>query len=146
MKKLILFCLLITVVYRLQAQNTISIIHHPTDMGFGLRYDKQIKNYGFYISASRGVYKLSDKLKSNHLKLVAGVVKYFPDAYYTDVNSLYSIGISYNRYGNSMNLPDKVFRPLSIDLGVGVRIKKITTGFCFDFLKGEGSVNFGINF
>ena len=121
-------------------KNTIYIIHQPTDMGTGLRYDRQISDYGFYLSASKGTYRFYD-ISCKHTKLVGGVVGFIPDDL---VTKLFSAGISYNIYGDL--IPERVSFPLSIDLGVGCRIYRFNCGFCMDFIKWEGAMNFGYSF
>jgi len=144
MKKLILLFLLIS--GSLQAQNTISVVHYPTDMGIGLRYDRQIHNSGLYIAMSKGNYRISETERiNNHIKSAIGYVKYLKNE--DGTSSYISAGVSYHYYSNRItNMPDVVYCPLSFDLGTGVKFKHTTIGFCFDFLKWEGGVNFGINF
>lgn len=147
MKKLILISLLIIMFGNLQAQNTLSVFYHPTDKGIGLRYDRQIQNSGLYIAMSQGNYLISESERiNNHIKIVAGYVKYLDSKYY-DSPFYISGGISYHHYSNRIiDLPDKVYYPLSIDLGCGVKFEHTMVGFIFDFVKQEGGVNFGINF
>lgn len=146
MKKLILFCLLILIYGSLKAQNTISVVHYPTDMGIGLRYDRQIQNSGIYIAMSKGNYRISESERiNNHIKTVIGALRYF-ETQYDDITYI-SAGMSYHYYNNRLiNQPQKVYHPLSLDLGCGVKFEHTMIGFCFDFLKWEGGVNAGINF
>jgi hypothetical protein len=146
MKKLIFIFLLIS--GSLQAQNTISVVYHPTDMGLGLRYDRQIQSSGLYIAMSKGNYRISESEKiNNHIKAVVGYVKYMESQYDDFTKVYFSGGVSYHHYGErTIDLPDKVYYPVSIDLGCGVKFKRTMIGFCFDFIKWEGGVNFGINF
>lgn len=148
MKKLILICLSIAMIGSLQAQNTISVVYHPTDMGFGIRYDRQIKNSGLYVAMSKGSYRISETERiNNHIKTVAGYVKYIKSEYNDFTDTYFSSGVSYHYYSNRLiEQPQKVYYPLSVDLGCGVKFKHTMIGFCFDFLKWEGGVNFGINF
>lgn len=133
---------------RLQAQSTISIVHYPTDMGLGIRYDRQIQMSGFYVAMSKGEYRISEtKRIDNHIKTVIGYVKYLESQYNDFTDTYFSAGMAYHYYSNRLiEQPQKVYYPLSVDLGCGVKFKKVMMGLCFDFLKWEGGVNFGINF
>lgn len=147
-KKLILICLLTAILGSLQAQNTISVIYHSTDMGLGLRYDRQIQKSGIYIALSKGNYIVGETERINsHIKAVAGYIKYMESKYNNSTHVYFSGGLSYHYYSNQVTWhPKIVYWPLSIDLGTGVKFKRVMTGFIFDFLKREGGVNFGINF
>lgn len=142
MKKLLFLIFLFSLFFSLALaqKNTIYVIHQPTDMGIGLRYDRQISDYGFYLSASKGIYKFDD-INCKHIKLVGGIVGFIPD---WPVTKLFFAGISYNFYGDL--IPDRVSFPLSIDLGAGCRINRFNYGFCMDFIKWEGVMNFGYSF
>lgn len=146
MKKLILLFLLIT--GSLQAQNTVSILYHPTDMGIGLRYDRQIKNSGLYVAMSKGNYRVSKtEIINNHIKAGSGYLKYLKSEYNEFTDTYFSAGVSYHYYSNRLiEQSQKGYYPLSVDLGCGVKFKHTMIGLCFDFLKWEGGVNFGINF
>jgi len=149
MKRLILILLfLIALVSSISGQrNTLYITYAPADLGIGIRYDHEITDLGVYCSASWGNYRFDDKRINNHVKLVAGIIKYVSSKYYDYITILYSAGISYHHYGEKPDYVDeRVFFPLSIDLGTGVKIKWFNAGFCFDFIKGEGTVNFGYSF
>ena len=142
MKKLILLFLLIT--GSLQAQNTISVLYYPTDKGIGLKYDRQVHNSGLYIAMSKGNYRISETESiKTHIKTGFGYVRYLKNE---DLTSSYiSIGPSYHYYSNQL-MPERAYYPISFDLGTGVKFEHTMIGFCFDFLKWEGGINFGINF
>lgn len=146
MKKLILIFLSITLFISLQAQNIISVVYHPTDKGIGLRYDRQIRSSGLYIAMSKGNYRVSESERINsHIKTVAGYVKYIENQY-NDFTYI-SAGVSYHYYSNQFAThPKMVYYPVSLDLGGGVKFEHTMIGFCFDFFKWEGGINFGINF
>lgn len=146
MKKLLLLFLLFPLILNAQ-KNTLYLTFAPTDLGIGMRYDRQISDMGLYGSASWGNYYIDKQRINNHVKLVLGAVKYCESKYYDFTTVLYSAGISYHYYGNELEgLNGKVFAPVSIDLGTGIRIKRFNAGFCFDFFKGEGVINFGYSF
>jgi len=140
MKTILLLTFLCFFSSLLAQKNTVYIIHQPTDMGLGLRYDRQISDFGFYLSASKGTYRFSD-ISCNHVKLVGGVVSFKSD---DTVTKLFSAGLSYNFYGDL--IPEKVSFPLSLDLGVGCRINRFNAGFCMDFIKWESTINIGYSF
>lgn len=129
-------------------KNTLSIVHQPTDLGFGIRYDRQIKTFGVYTSISHGTYRLSEyETIKNHIKAVIGVSKFIPSSYIDNVTHYYSIGLSYHKYGEkTIDLPDKVYYPYSFDMSTGVQINKFSIGFGMDFIKREGIINCGLVF
>ena len=131
----------------LQAQNTLSVLYHPTDKGIGLRYDRQIQNSGLYIAMSKGNYQVSESERiDNHVKTAIGYVRYMKSYYDDFTHTYFSAGVSYHYYSNRLiDMPQKVYYPLSIDLGCGVKFKHTMIGFVFDFLKWEGGINFGLN-
>ena len=148
MKAILLLTFLCISTPLLSQKNTIYIIHQPTDMALGLRYDRQISDYGFYLSASKGTYRFDnitcehiDNITCDHIKVVGGIVNYKSDE---AVTRLFSAGISYNIYGAL--IPEKVSFPVSFDLGCGCRINRFNAGFCMDFIKWEGTINFGYSF
>lgn len=129
-------------------KNTLSIIHQPTDMGLGVRYDRQIKTFGVYTSISHGTYRLGEyETIKNHIKAVIGVSKFIPSSYLDNVTHYYSIGLSYHKYGEkTIKLSERVYNPYSVDLSTGVQIGRFSIGFGMDFIKREGTINCGLIF
>ena len=148
MKKLILIYLLIALFGSLQAQNTLSVLSYPSDRGLGLRYDRQIQSSGLYIAMSKGNYRISESERiDNHIKTAIGYVRYM-ESYYDDFTHTYfSAGVSYHYYSNRISgLLNRVYYPVSFDLGCGAKFEHTMVGFVFDFIKHEGGINFGVNF
>lgn len=129
-------------------KNTISLIHQPTDLGFGLRYDRQIKTFGVYTSISHGNYRLDERETiKDHIKGVIGISKFIPSSYLDNITHYFSIGLSYHKYGEkTIELPDRVYNPYSFDLSTGVQLNRFSVGFGADFIKREGTVNIGFVF
>lgn len=125
----------------LSAQS-LSVVYQPVDMGIGLRYDNNL----LYASVSHGSYKVADLLSiKNHEKVAIGF-KILIDKVDYQTKTFITGGISAHRYSGIENVPCKALFPLSCELGCGAKIRWSTSGFTFDFLKGEDSVFFGLNF
>jgi len=130
-------------------KHAISFVFQPTDLGIGLRYDNKItSNFGLYSSVSWGNYRLENRARlNNHFKFSMGVTKYIPNLEDTEIKNIFSVALTYHSYGE-MNgsipwIPEKTFFPISLDLGAGIIIKRISTGILADFFKREGSVYVG---
>lgn len=134
MKNKILILFLFLICTFLQAQNTISLILQPIDLGLGLRYDHQIRDISIYTSVSKGHYK-----DVKHIKTSLGVSHCLKTGPYI------SIAATYHNYTNKSDvLPEKVYNPISFDFGSGFKFKRVMIGFIYDPLKREGGLNFGI--
>jgi hypothetical protein len=155
MKKLIITCIFIIVSLFCIAQdkvknNTVYLTYQPTDCGYGLRYDRKIKNFGVYTSISKGTYKVDDGIKINyrkkHYKATLGCL------FYVNKTSNYlSLGLDYNKYGRidkyGIIFEKEISSILSFELGGGVRIFKLfNIGIRADLLTGESAIDVGISF
>jgi len=116
------------------AQNIVSVLHSPTDMGIGLRYDRQIQDYGFYMTGSHGEYRFEDRV--NHNRVSLGVSNYKTEY----ATAVFSAGIVFNQYERAVSNT----RPVSFEFGGGGVINKVFIGFLFDPLNWEGAFCFGI--
>jgi hypothetical protein len=148
MKKILFIILLLFSCGLAYGQNTIYATIQPTDLGYGLRYDKVIKGYYAYTSISKGEYKMIDGgYIKDHIKVAIGGIVTCPYFY---KESFLSCGISYHHYGKYY-LPtgicgNNTFTPLSLELGVGSKFNKITAAFRIDVFKYESSLDLGYNF
>ena len=136
MRKLFIILILFFACEFIYSQNIISLVHSPTDMGLGLRYDRQIGDYGPYITASKGKYRIEQDIR--HEKLSVGVSRYMSN-YSTAV---FSAGLVYNHYHNDINN----VHPYSFEFGAGGVINKAFIGFLFDPLNWEGAFCVGLKF
>lgn len=132
-------------------KNAISLVFQPTDFGVGLRYDYQINEYGLYGSASWGNYRFENNGRLyNHVKTSLGIVRYVPFFRDPTMMNFFSAALNCQHYGQENatcpSLSRRTLFPLSIDIGTGMKINRINVGFCFDFVKQEGLLNFGMNF
>lgn len=145
MKTLMLLLLLPTSLF---GQNTFSVVYHPTDMGIGLRYDRQIENYGVFSYISKGDYHINEYMEiDNHFKIVIGGLHYLKNVYNGHTKTYVSLGLSYHYYSDIYEgLVKTVYYPISFEAGAGAKFKKTMIGFFFDFVKQEGGINIGINF
>lgn len=149
MKKILFIILFLISLSALGQRNTLYVTLQPTDMGLGLRYDRQINDIGFYTSGSWGNYELLGKsLLSygyirNHVKIAFGGMIYLSP--YTFI----TLGTSWHHYGKRQYCEifnGRVFDPVSFEAGAGVRLGWFSSAFRFDYLKNEGCFEFGVNF
>jgi hypothetical protein len=130
--------------------STVGMVFAPTDRAVGLRYDRQIKSFGAYGSASWGNYSFPDgMLIKHHVKLSTGIVKYMPNRN-KRMTTLFSLGLSAHSYGEMtgelIEVPDHMFDRISFEAGVGFMIDRFNIGWCYDPLRKEVAVNVGIHF
>lgn len=135
MKKIVY--LLFFISCNISAQNVISVSFQPIDMGMGLRYDREFKTLGVYVSQSLGQYRAEDLYINNHQKTALGITVPLSEG-------RLSIGINRHSYGDN-NIEDKrVLNPYSAEIGGSTRINKINIGIRIDMIKGEGCIDIGI--
>lgn len=133
-----------------QTKNRLFLTFQPQDLGVGARYDRLFKEFGVYVSASKGDYWWRDDyIKNNyikdHYKVAAGVTFAANDP----KTSRISIGLSYNTYGErriTTPFNYNVLSPLSIEFGVTGNVRWVSAGFRFDPMKWEGCFDVGFNF
>ena len=125
-----------------RTNNTLYLSFQPTDLGIGMRYDRQISDCGLYYSVSYGSYKLTNGYIDNHVKIAIGGLKYTH-------SSFYSFGVAYHYYGER-SLPyepiERVFQRFSPEFGAGVTLGKVRVALTIDVVKFESSINIGLNF
>lgn len=131
--KLILISILCIISLNLTSQrNTGYLTFAPTDLGKGLRYDRQIAgNNGIYIAFSKGEYQLSD-YSVKHEKAEIGYIRYFKDSFIT-------AGINYHQYEN------RYLKPFSASIGVGLIFNRVSTILVMDS-KWEPLIGIGLKF
>lgn len=136
-RKLLIICFIIAS-FSLYAQSYISLSYQPVDLGIGLRFDRIFERVGFYVSQSKGNYKFDNCFVNDHYKTSAGGM-------FKISNGFVSAGLSYNKYGEYKGYIIKnALKPISFDIGAGVRMQKLIFAIRFDPLKGESSIDFGI--
>jgi len=136
---------------KIRDPNTLYLTFQPGDLGLGVRYDRRISQFGVYSSLSRGNYKLAEEeYIKNHFKFALGGLLYLKENLFNNSTGFFSGGISYHSYGEksyeSGMINEKVFKPLSIEAGMGARKGHFGASIRFDPLKWEGSMDFGISF
>ena len=135
MKKLLLILIVCWLVSPLKSQ-TIFTSFQPDDKGIGIGYraDKG------YISVSHGEYKLA-KGYMEHSKIALGGVLNAEQSFVT-------IGVCLHSYNKQS--PQEFQRivtfPLSMELGCGTYLNRLSVGFRFDIIKNESSIDIGIKF
>ena len=130
--------------------NAVSVTFQPQDLGIGLMYGRSWDKFGFYVSSSKGKYRLGEDIDGNsyyindHVKLAGGFTvkaKHTP--------SWLSVGLTRHFYGRRNLMPSfnyMALDPISFELGVGGDINRIRCGFRFDPIKWEGCFDFGVMF
>jgi len=126
-------------------KNTFYASAQPVDLGYGIRYDRKIDNFGVYASMSKGKYKIPEEFYiEKHIKLSLGGIAYSK----YDCTFL-SYGFNYNIYGDyflSDNTSRMTTYPVSIELGAGVLFPRMSMAVRLDMLKWESSIDLGIRF
>ena len=135
MKYLIFICLLFSCL-TLNAQKAIFFAFQPCDIGVGLRYDYQPKQFGIYTSLTHGNYRLDKGYINDHIKTSFGLL-------YEN----YSIGLNCHQFGKTLGeYPKNTFKPVSFELGLKASVNRFCAGIRFDPVKFEGTWDFGFNF
>jgi len=134
---------------KIRDPNTLYLTFQPADLGLGIRYDRRISQFGVYSSLSRGKYRLgNDEYINNHFKFALGGLLYLKENLFNNSTGFLSLGIPYHSYGEKSYEPgsinEKIFKPLSIEFGGGVRKRNLGAAIRFDPFKGEGSMDFVI--
>ncbi|MBP7509380.1 MAG: hypothetical protein KA807_16330 [Prolixibacteraceae bacterium] len=135
----------------LHRNNATYIVLQPGDFGIGLRYDRHFGNNGVYTSLAKGRYRLPDGGYINdHYKASLGYMRQLPLKTNKPVHDYALIGLTYHTYGARQYgegiINEKVFKPISFEVGVGANIFRFKYGIRFDILKHEGSIDFGFTF
>ena len=140
MKKYSLIC---TLIYSLIVgslsplkSQTIFTSFQPDDRGIGIGYrtDKG------YISVSHGEYKLA-KGYMEHSKIALGGVL-------NSEQSFVTIGVCLHSYNKQspQEFQRIVTYPISIELGAGSSLDRLSISFRYDIIKNESSLDIGIKF
>ena len=144
MKKLVLICILIALLYPLKAQPIVYGSLSPSDLGLGVRIDNFSGSYGTYIAISEGHYKFAeDWYIKDHIKFSVGYV------HYTKTNTFYSLGVSCHTYGEvkaPYDMPARALMPFSYEVGTGIYFDVLCVAIRIDPLKWDASLDFGIRF
>jgi hypothetical protein len=147
MKKLLIICwLIIGSSGLLLAQNTLYLSLQPTDLGVGIRYDHQIGDNALYGSISHGNYKYNGGYIDNHWKIALGGVLKSREFY---EQSFITWGLNFHHYGKHIlteEVTSRVFNPISMEFGAGVKFKRIAVAFRMDIFKWESNIDIGFNF
>ena len=141
LKYSLICCLIVGSLSPLKSQ-TIFTSFQPDDRGIGIGYrtDKG------YISVSHGEYKLN-KGYMEHSKIAFGGVL-SPKYSIHSGQSFVTIGLALHSYNKQspQEFQRIVTYPLSLELGAGSSLDRLTVGFRYDILKNESSLDVGIKF
>ncbi len=113
---------------RIEKPHVLYFTFQPTDAGIGLSLEKRLSKFGVYCAGSWGNYNLlNGNYIKNHVKVTVGGTAYLEKDFTKGYTDFFIGGISYSHYGEK-HYPDGMIdesklRPLSIELGVGVRFK-----------------------
>jgi len=135
MKKLLLILLMFWLISPLKSQ-TIFTSFQPDDRGIGIGY----RTDKMYVSVSHGEYKLN-KGYMEHSKIALGGVL-------NSEQSFVTIGVCLHSYNKQspQEFQRIVTYPLSLELGCGTYLNKLSVAFRFDLIKNESSIDIGIKF
>lgn len=144
MKNLIYILLFVCI--QLQGQNIVYLTYQPQDNGVGIRFDHigEKANKGIYASISRGNYYFDGGYIKNHIKVAMGGLFYWPET-----RNYLIAGMTYHKYGKRKLTPlinEKVFEPLSIEIGSAVTLGRIIVSCRTDIIKWEPSIDIGWKF
>jgi hypothetical protein len=139
LQKLIFCCLFVGSLSPLKSQ-TIFTSFQPDDRGIGIGY----RTDKMYVSYSYGEYKLN-KGYMEHSKIALGGVLCPQNSIYSG-QSFITIGLCLHSYNKQspQEFQRIVTYPLSIELGCGTYLGKVSIGFNFDLIKNESSLYLGI--
>jgi len=115
---------------------TIFTSFQPDDRGIGIGY----RTDKMYVSVSHGEYKLN-KGYMEHSKIALGGVL-------NSEQSFVTIGVCLHSYNKQspQEFQRIVTYPLSLELGCGTYLNKLSVAFRFDLIKNESSIDIGIKF
>ena len=135
MKKLLLILTLWSLISPLKPQ-TIFTSFQPDDRGIGIGY----RTDKMYVSYSHGEYKLN-KGYMEHSKIALGGVL-------NSEQSFVTIGVCLHSYNKQspQEFQRIVTYPLSMELGCGTYLNRLSVAFRFDLIKNESSIDIGIKF
>ena len=130
--------------------NALYLAYQPTDHGLGLRYDQHFNSWaGMYGSASYGqwhLYKMSELGK--HVKLTLGALIPYKD--WMGNQHDFSIGLNYHWVDGTI-LENEIFHadpafdsPWSFELGLTIKMRRVTLGMRTDILRWEPCIDLGI--
>jgi len=107
-----------------------------------------LSSTGIYSSVAWGNYYIDEcRYIKNHIKLTAGITKYLLNKLNGHPLTYLSVGLNCNYYGDVLgDFNKRTLQPVSIDLGAGMRFKRVMSGFQYDPIKHESILSFGVNF
>ena len=148
MKKLLFFVLVLCGCMA-QGQTAIYTSISTPDFGLGGRIDQQLGEFGLYANVTKGNYQFHDGIYiKDHWKVSFGGLRYLGEEDDPATDSFISVGLCHHTYGEKA-FPDgfintSIFTPISVDLGVGIRInKRFVSALLVDIIKWDVAISFG---
>jgi hypothetical protein len=139
--------ILLLLTLSLSAQkNIISVCLQPIDLGIGLKYDRQLKHVGVYVSASDGIYHMLRGTVHNY-RIAAGLSTQLSPSIKS--NPFISLGFVYHRYfrlDQLLNIEKKTWKQYSFEFGISNKIERFNIGVRYDPIRNESSIDFGYRF
>jgi hypothetical protein len=120
-------------------KNTLYGSWQPVDMGYGVRYDRMLKDVGLYASASKGEYNFKEGYIKDHYKVSTGAMIY-------NKNGFLSAGYNYHWYGEHRGVDENILYPVSFEVGVGSVFDRWSVALRIDPVKWDSSIDFGLRF
>ena len=147
MKRLLpLLIFILPLFIQAQDRTAVYLPFQPSDLGFGIRADYYIKQFGFYNSATygdNGLYRIFG-LRS-HVKLSAGVLIPLPD--YHGCQFEISAGFNYHTLADTHKfekLDPRVYDHWSYELGMTQKFKWFCIGLRTDVVRWEPCIDIGL--
>lgn len=135
LQKLIFCWFLVGSLSPLKAQS-IFLSFQPDDLGYGIGY----RTEKVYASISHGEYRLNEGYME-HSKITLGGVQKIEQSFVTLGLALHS----YNKQ-SPQEFQRIVTYPLSLELGAGSYLDRLSIAFRYDIIKNTSSIDIGIKF
>jgi hypothetical protein len=141
LQKLIFCCLFVGSLSPLKSQ-TIFTSFQPDDRGIGIGY----RTDKLYVSVSHGEYKLA-KGYMEHSKIALGGVLCPQNSIHSG-QSFITVGLCLHSYNKQspQEFQRIVTYPLSLELGAGSYLDRLSIAFRYDAIKNTSSIDIGIKF
>ena len=131
------------------SKNAVYIVMQPADFGMGIRGDYHFWKAGVYGSASYGTLGLYKRASlKKHIKLTAGVL--IPLKRYLSNQFDISVGLNYHYVekikGENLDYwaGTIFYYPWSYEIGLTIKLKRITMGVRTDIMRWEPCIDVGI--
>ena len=149
LRLLILFVLFMFCFLAMSAQkNTLYISVNPNryifDSGLGLTYERKISTFNVYAGFTKGKYSIMNEESAKYIRFACGATKVMSDN--PDYKPVVGFGLNWDHVRGNQDLPQRVYRPFSFDIGFGAKVNRVAVLVLYDPLKKVSQINVGYNF